>query len=374
MLDVLIHDLLAFESADSILEALDSTTSRWIVDKLFGGDLLKGRTVILVTHHVPLLAPVADYIVHMAVGGKIDHHGPIEDVAKLLPEDVSEGSSTDVEEPVSEAKPVDKAAPVEKKDDKDAGKLVIAEEKAEGKVSRKTLLNFFKAAGGLFFWNTYYFIVIVGEVLYALCNWWLGRWSQEYDVKDPRDVSVTFWLGMYVFLMWVQLMCYNTSNFFWTLGAIRASKNLHASLVHHILHAPLRFLDQTPTGRILSRFSKDFNSIDSNFVGLWQGISEIVLTLLMKAVILVYLVPLFGPIGFVLGVLGFGLAELYMLSQLSVKREMSNAKSPLYTAFNAAVNGVVSIRAYGAESIFNSQLRTRCDKYTRTAVSESWRE
>ena len=33
---------------DDVLAALDVHTSRWIVDKCFQGDLLKGRTVILV--------------------------------------------------------------------------------------------------------------------------------------------------------------------------------------------------------------------------------------------------------------------------------------------------------------------------------------
>ena len=33
---------------DDVLAALDVHTSRWIVDKCFKGDLLKGRTVLLV--------------------------------------------------------------------------------------------------------------------------------------------------------------------------------------------------------------------------------------------------------------------------------------------------------------------------------------
>ena len=33
---------------DDVLAALDVHTSRWIVDKCFKGDLLKGRTVVLV--------------------------------------------------------------------------------------------------------------------------------------------------------------------------------------------------------------------------------------------------------------------------------------------------------------------------------------
>lgn len=44
---------------------LDVQTARWIIDKCFSGDLVKGRTVILVTHHVHMAQPVAEYLVSL---------------------------------------------------------------------------------------------------------------------------------------------------------------------------------------------------------------------------------------------------------------------------------------------------------------------
>ena len=38
---------------DDVLAALDVHTARWIVDKCFKGDLLRGRTVILVVRRCP---------------------------------------------------------------------------------------------------------------------------------------------------------------------------------------------------------------------------------------------------------------------------------------------------------------------------------
>lgn len=345
------------------------------MEKLFGSDLLKDRTVILVTHHVALLAPVTDYLVHMAVGGTIDHHGPIDQMKQLIDtESAGEVGPDHVEEPVSEAHPVEKppVAVVEaaSNGDAEAGKLVTVEEKGEGRVSRSALIAFFRLAGGPIYWSIYFTVIVIGEILYAVCNWWLGEWSRAYDeTDDPRKVSILYWLGMYVLLMFVQLGCYNSSSIQWMFGAIRASTEMHRNLVHHILHAPMRFLDKTPTGRILGRFTKDFTTLDGSVVDLFQGLSEITITLALKAIILVWLVPIFGPVGLVIALLGFGLAELYIHGQLSVKREMSNAKTPLYTSFNAAVDGVVSIRAYGAQEFFATNLRAKCDVYTRACVT-----
>jgi len=56
---------------DDILSALDVHTSRWIVDNCLSGDLLVGRTVILVTHHVAMVAPLAQHVVTIAADGTI---------------------------------------------------------------------------------------------------------------------------------------------------------------------------------------------------------------------------------------------------------------------------------------------------------------
>lgn len=54
------------------------------------------------------------------------------------------------------------------------------------------------------------------------------------------------------------------------LGCVFASLRLHHVLLNGIFHAPLSYFDQTPTGRILSRFSKDLDVVDTEFPMLWD--------------------------------------------------------------------------------------------------------
>jgi hypothetical protein len=68
-----------------------------------------------------------------------------------------------------------------------------------------------------------------------------------------------------------------------------------------------------------------------------------------------------------LAVAGGFLGQVYMRAQLSVKREMSNAKQPVIGIFNGAVGGLVSIRAYNAQQSFRSQSRIRIDRYVRAS-------
>lgn len=117
----------AIVMCDDVLAALDVGTSRWVVDKCLKGDLLRGRTVIMITHHVALVAPAADYVVRLE-DGRVASHGPMETAMKsdiVLAEEVN----ADEEKVEAETKEVDGADTQVAVDEKkaEAGKLVMAE-------------------------------------------------------------------------------------------------------------------------------------------------------------------------------------------------------------------------------------------------------
>ncbi len=46
-------------------------------------------------------------------------------------------------------------------------------------------------------------------------------------------------------------------------GAVIAASTLHKNLLENILKLPMSFFDTTPLGRIVNRFSKDIDTVDS---------------------------------------------------------------------------------------------------------------
>jgi hypothetical protein len=131
-----------------VLAALDVHTAKWIIEKCFSGDLMRGRTVILVvrsyrflhlhaltiyqTHNVAMASPIAEFVVSMGKDGRIHGQGSVTDA---IAEDtafatrVSENVKT-IEKAEDE---IDSMAEGETK--QVDGKLVVEEEIEEGHVS-----------------------------------------------------------------------------------------------------------------------------------------------------------------------------------------------------------------------------------------------
>ena len=68
--------------------------------------------------------------------------------------------------------------------------------------------------------------------------------------------------------------------------------------------------------------------------------AQITLVLLVKLAAVVLYTPVFFFPSLLIGALGSWLGQVYMKSQLSLKREMSNAKAPVLAVFNSAVVGL----------------------------------
>jgi len=134
---------------DDVLAALDVHTARWVVDKCLQGDLVHGRTILLVvgtrtdryrtmtndssqTHNVAMTSPIADFVVALGSDGRIISQGTMSNAlatSKTLTKELKtkEAELHKVEETVDGDVP---EVPESK-----SGKLMVAEEVAEGHVS-----------------------------------------------------------------------------------------------------------------------------------------------------------------------------------------------------------------------------------------------
>ena len=111
------------------------------------------------------------------------------------------------------------------------------------------------------------------------------------------------------FIIWIVLLAS-------ALGTVAASRKLHNNLLDKMLHAPMSFFDTTPLGRILNRFSRDLDVIDSNIPVFLRGWLFNIAPLLSTIIIITYTAPVFLAVLIPLGI-------LYYLVQVMCE-QMSN--------------------------------------------------
>ncbi|KAH9077606.1 hypothetical protein EDB83DRAFT_2285647 [Lactarius deliciosus] len=347
---------------DDVLAALDVHTVRWVVEKCFKGDLIRGRTVLL-THNFAIAYPIADYVVSLGLDGRITNHGSVSDAftkdktfAKGLAESScvikDDGKKIDVKEPDKTTARVD-------------GKLILAEEGAYGHVGWDPINLFIHGLGGTLFWFLFIGGLLLFNALLAAQTWFMGYWAEQYEVYPPEQVSVSFYLTVYGLILLVAMFSYTIGSGVYTFGTLRASRSIHQKLIESILGTTLRWLDTTPTSRVIARVTQDIRALDDPISRTFNGLIEITINALIKFSTVVYLTPVFVVPGVAMVVLGAWLGQVYMKAQIAIKREMSNAKAPVLGHFGATVAGLPSIRAYGAQLAFRKESYRRINRYSR---------
>ncbi|KAJ3512976.1 hypothetical protein NLJ89_g3209 [Agrocybe chaxingu] len=352
---------------DDVLAALDVHTSKWIVKECLQGDLVRGRTILLVTHNVALASPIADYIVSVGLDGIARE---VQDLSVFLAKNKKLARELAKEE--DEAKVEEEVVDAVKEDDKKEGdgKLIVAEEIEEGRVSWKSLKLFLTGLGGdhltifLTAWMGGMALMHAGN-MFAI--WFLGLWGSQYEHKHPEDVDVTRYLSIYSTILVGGVASYGFAAMIYNFGTLRASKYINAKLIDSVLTATLRWLDETPASRIVTRCTQDIATIDTALAWGFAAVIELVLYMIIKLTGAVLFTPLFLAPGLVIAALGIYLGNIYLKAQMSVKREMSNARSPVLSHFGAAIAGLTSIRAYSAQNPFKVESMKRIDHFTKVA-------
>ncbi|KAI0717852.1 P-loop containing nucleoside triphosphate hydrolase protein [Cerioporus squamosus] len=357
---------------DDILAALDVHTSRHIVEKCLKGDILRGRTIILVTHNVAMVSPVADFVVDMGPDGRILSQGSLSSAlsrdSKLLKE--IEEEQKELEKAEQE---IDKVDEVEKRSEakQSSGKLVVAEEVEEGHVGWKAIALYLGNVSKrpLVFWTIYASGYFVRHLILNVQTWYLGVWAAQYETHPTSEVNVFHYLTVYTLLVVAGMMGAAFTVFYWVYGSMRAARIVHQELVTSILGTTLRWLDKTPTARIIARCTEDIQTVDNRFARVTEMLVEMVAFLLLKMLAVVVFSPIFLFPAIFVALMGAIIGNIFMKAQLSVKREMSNAKAPVLGHFGAAISGITSIRAYGVQDAFKAEAYNRIDRYSRAAIT-----
>ncbi|KAJ7758122.1 hypothetical protein DFH07DRAFT_818757 [Mycena maculata] len=350
---------------DDVLAALDVHTAQWIVEKCFGGDLVEGRTIILVTHNVALTRPIAHFVVTFDGSSRV-HSGSISEIVTRGPLAAQIRKEQQLLDKTDQE--VDTTAPAATKPAD--GKLIVAEEMQVGHVSASAVKMYLLALSGnspIFFFTFFFGGLLFNQSFVALRTWMLGYWASQYDDRPVEEVNVVLNLSIFVAIVFTSCTALGVVFIYLVFGQLRASKVIHNTLIDSVLRAPLRWLDVTPTSRILARVTNDIRAVDDSLPNQIWPLAAMITSMLVRFAAVVFYTPIFFFPGALVGAIGAWIGQIYIAGQLPVKRFMSNTRAPVLAHFGAAIAGLVSIRAFGAQSKFGIESLVRIDRYTRAA-------
>ncbi|KAG8689189.1 hypothetical protein FRC11_003875, partial [Ceratobasidium sp. 423] len=467
---------------DDPLAAVDSHTTRFLIDNLFKGPLLEDRTVVLVTHHVELMLPCAHYLVRM-YDGRIDMQGIVSELQEegqldyvVLDADVSSNSEPDIidsgknmidsvadecnsptyrrtasptqempkaPEAITSARETRFAAKaarqrtvftarVDPLPSKGPRKLVQDEARAEGNVKWRIYKTYLKASG-YFSWVVLVFLIVGYQGFGLIERLWLKTWGEAYDTHnstgkhhhthtltaahylshhDFGDVqhafgtqihpsmyyygnvshanagslymdSVSTWqlpsansdpyfyVGVYAGIVFAAAVMATVNSTVQFTASLRASKHLFNELLRTIVYAPIRYFDITPAGRILNRFGRDVQTVDSSLSASLRNCSHWLATFFAGLLTVSVILPPFLLPAAIIAWLYYLIALKYVRTARDLKRMESNSRSPIFSSFAELLEGIVTVRAFSAEQRFFDKLHKQVDD-TNTMWYHFW--
>ena len=155
------------------------------------------------------------------------------------------------------------------------------------------------------------------------------------------------------------------------LSIIRIGRKMHSRMVFRVLHSSvIQFLQRTPLGVILNRFSNDINNVDNNFAEVYNNITYYSLGLVAATgIMLAGITSVVIMIPVLLYVLiCFWLSTIYMNANREVSRLALTSKSPVIGLPTTSISGGPCIRSLGLQGYFEKMMAKRIENNTKNSL------
>ncbi|KLT42676.1 P-loop containing nucleoside triphosphate hydrolase protein [Cutaneotrichosporon oleaginosum] len=389
---------------DDVLSAVDAHTAQYLIDECFRGRLLRGRTVVLVSHHVDLCLPVSDYVVaiaegrvHQACQARNAHlsylmkmSSPVQATDELPPSPTVRAHAEALHaldtlvhlNARTEVAPDDDAALIRENEfdellsvgseqiDPKARQVYTKEHQEVGHVRSGHYWLVITAAGGIGYWAIWVSLYGGTKALSWSLDYVLKIWTGDPHPKVHLDYYLKLFLilrGVWVVvgaLKWVWL--YGVGNVgFYSAG----TKKIHRDLFKTITNAPLSFFESTPSGRLLNVFAQDVKRLDSQSADDFGRTTSEMLRVIVSAITVSFEAP-----AMLVVLIAFGTPLLFVTNKLgklrsNLRRLAAVSDSPIISLYHDSIDGVVMLRAFGLPAAMTQGFQVLAN---RSRVAQTW--
>ncbi|KDD75553.1 hypothetical protein H632_c620p0, partial [Helicosporidium sp. ATCC 50920] len=251
----------------------------------------------------------------------------------------------------------------------EAGRLTGREGRSVGRVQRRIYLRYFSAYGAFFLLPALVLALALCERgLQTVQSWWLAAWSgataRALETEGLRDLNARY-LTAYALLALASLTCQALKELTLVEGGFRAAASLHDGLLARVLRLPQSFFDSQPMGRLLNRFTRDVEAVDTTLA---QVVSSFLVcavsvawalgtVVLVSPGVLLLVAPLLAAYAHV--------QRRYVRASRELKRLDAVSMSPIFSLFSETVAGLATVRAFGQQRPFATRNAALVDASNR---------
>lgn len=362
---------------DDPLSALDQQTAEHIVTHCFRGEIAQDRTLVLVTHRVDLCAHYAEQLIEITEGSVRPFKGKAGEIIDPphSPTALRSGKGGELNE----------AAAVPEKFEEE-------EKRIHGGVQAKVYWQYIKA-GRLVWWIAVLIAAVLSRFFIVAQTWYIKEWSEAYKSRSTyglfalnsqyailtddsaTPISRLFdrfpdpakhpnpWLIGLLALNLIEAVFYFIAMCFAITVTYVASKRLFKRVVTKVSMTTFRYYDITPVGRLMNRLTSDMGTVDRGIPDILLGCLWNMIIWVSAVAIIAFVSPLF-LIAVVLLTLTFVLIFLRFISaSQSLRRLEMVSLTPLMSNFGALLEGLMTVRAFGAQKQFQDRIIVTTDAF-----------
>ncbi|PKA59029.1 ABC transporter C family member 8 [Apostasia shenzhenica] len=368
---------------DDPFSAVDAHTAAILFNECVM-NVLKNKTVILVTHQVEFLAEADEILV--IENGEITQNGTYGELLqsgrafeKLVN---AHQSSMMILDSAAEEKRGQKGRRAENdprqnseseifsKDIFEANKLTEDEAKEIGNVGWKPYKDYFNVSEGVLLCASVFSTQFLFVILQTLSTYWLAFAIQI------SGISSSLLVGVYAVISILSCLFAFIRTLLSAHMGLKASRSFFTALMESVFKAPMSFFDSTPVGRILTRVSSDLSILDFDIpyslvfclAGSVEVLSIIIIMATVTWQVLVVAIPVLIIIRY--------LQNYYLSSARELVRINGTTKAPIMNYAAESYLGVVTIRAFrSVDRFFSTNLKlidTDAALFFHTIAAMEW--
>ncbi|XP_039997776.1 multidrug resistance-associated protein 4 [Xiphias gladius] len=379
---------------DDPLSAVDAEVGRHLFEQCICG-LLKNKPRILVTHQLQYLKAADEILVlkegHMVAKGtyiELQKSG-VDFTSLLQKEEEEEQQQPPQDNPIghrtlSRNSVLSRTSSVHSVKDGDQlpaepVQILAEESRAQGTIGVGLYVKYLRAGASILTLLAIILVNFLAQSSYIMQDWWLAYWADEQDKLKAnstiiqngqnitKELNTDFYLGIYGGLTASTIVFGFIRNLALFKVLVTCAQSLHNRMFNAILRTPVRFFDINPIGRVLNRFSKDIGLLDSNmpwtFVDFIQVFLQILGVITVAASVIPWiLIPVLPLLLFFIF-----LRRYFLHTARDIKRLESTTRSPVFSHLSSSLQGLWTIRAFGAEERFQKTFDAHQDLH-----SEAW--